>query len=190
MSWKFARIHAAVWLGLGLLAGLIVAGFWPSVPLHAVATDKVDTFSMATGHVEPDVEAVYFLDHLTGELHAYVLGPMSGGRGGFGILCHYFRDVSKDFQAGEKSKYLMASGIDDLTRAGRGGAITPSRSVLYVAEVTTGTAIGYYLPYNLNAHRAGMPMQGQLLPVCPAFPIRKPVGETKPTGRGRAAKEE
>lgn len=189
MFCRFARIHAAVWLGLGLLAGLIVAGFWPSVPLHAVATDKVDTFSMATGHVEPNVEAVYFLDHLTGELHSYVLGPVAGGRS-FGILCHYFRNVSKDFQAGEKSKYLMATGIDDLTRAGRGGALTPSRSVVYVAEVTTGTAIAYYLPYNLNAHRSGMIMQGLLLPVCPAFPIRKPVGETTKPGKGRAAKEE
>jgi hypothetical protein len=190
MSWKFARIHATVWLGLGLLAGLIVAGFWPSVPLHAVATDKVDTFSMATGPVEPDVEAVYFLDHLTGELHAYVLGPMAGGRG-FGIVSHYFRDVSKDFQAGEKSKFLMATGLDDLARAGRGGAITPSRAVVYVAEVSTGTAIAYYLPYNVNAHRAGIFTQGLLLPVIPSpFPIRKPVGDTKPAGKGRAAKEE
>src|SRR5580704_9790602 len=160
MSWKFARIHAAVWLGLGLLAGLIVAGFWPSVPLHAVATDKLDTFSMATGYVEQgqnlDVEAVYFLDHLTGELHAYVLGPMAGGRGGFGILCHYFRDISKDFQAGEKAKYLMTTGLGDLARSGRGGALQPSRSLVYVAEVSSGTAIAYYLPYNATAHRSGM----------------------------------
>jgi hypothetical protein len=56
--------------------------------------------------------------------------------------------------------------------------------------VTTGTAIAYYLPYNVNAHRAGMFMQGQLIPVCPAFPIRKPVGETTKPGKGRAAKEE
>jgi hypothetical protein len=190
MSWKFTRIHAAAWLGLGLLAGLVVAGFWPSVPLHAVATDKVDTFSMATGFVEPEVEAVYFLDHLTGELHAYVLGSMSGGRGGFGILCHYFRDVSKDFQTGEKSKYLMATGVDDLVRAGRGGALTPSRAVVYVAEVSTGTAIAYYLPYNVNAHKAGVFTQGQLQPICPAFPIRKPVGETTKPTKGRPAKEE
>jgi hypothetical protein len=179
-----------VWLGLGLLVGLVVAGFWPSVPLHAVATDRVDTFSMATGFVDQDVEAVYFLDHLTGELHAYIFGAMAGGRGGYGILSHYFRDVSKDFQGGEKSKYLMATGMDDLSRAGRGNALQPSRSVIYVAEVSSGTAIAYYLPYNANAHRAGMVTQGMLQPVCPAFPIRKPVGETKPTGRGRAAKEE
>jgi len=52
MSWNFRKASALVWLGVGLLGGLLVAGFWPSVPLHAVATDKIDTFSMATGHVD------------------------------------------------------------------------------------------------------------------------------------------
>ena len=79
MSWNFRKTSALVWLGLGLLAGLLVAGFWPSVPLHAVATDKIDTFSMATGPVESEYEAVYFLDHLTGDLHAYVIGRMVNG---------------------------------------------------------------------------------------------------------------
>ena len=157
MSWQIAKTNAAAWLGLGLLAGLVLAGFWPSVPLHATATDKLDTFSMATGHVEDLVEAVYFLDHLTGELHAYVLGPT--GRG-FGIQCHYFRNVSKDFDAGEKAKYLMATGMDDLARGGRANAIQPSRSVVYVAEVTTGTAIGYYLPYNLDCPSLGNSLRG------------------------------
>jgi hypothetical protein len=183
MSWKNPNTNAAAWLGLGLLAGLIVAGFWPSVPLHATATDKVDNFSMATGHVEDGVEGVYFLDHLTGELHAYVLGPAA--RGGFGIQCHYYRNVAKDFDAGEKARYLMATGLDDLARAGRGSAIQPSRSIIYVAEVSTGVAIGYYLPYSITAHRAGTPSQGQLMPVCPAFTIRTPVSDTKPT-RGRS----
>ena len=74
MSWNFRNTNGLVWLGLGLLAGFLMAGFWPSVPLHAMATDKIDTFSMATGPVEPEYEAVYFLDHLTGDLHAYVIG--------------------------------------------------------------------------------------------------------------------
>ncbi len=151
MSWQIPKTNAAVWLGLGLLAGLTLAGFWPSVPLHATATDKVDNFSMATGHVEDGVEAVYFLDHLTGELHAYVLGPTPRGPG---IQCHYFRNVSKDFDAGEKAKYLIATGMDDLARGGRGSAIQPSRSIVYVAEVSTGTAIGYYLA--LQPHGASV----------------------------------
>jgi hypothetical protein len=84
----------------------------------------------------------------------------------------------------------MATGLDDLARGGRAAPVQPSRSVVYVAEVTTGYAIAYYMPYNVTAHRAGQLTQGMLLPVCPAFPIRKPLGETKPTGRGKVPKEE
>lgn len=80
----------------------------------------------------------------------------------------------------------MATGLDDLSRTGRGSPIQPSKAVVYVAEVSTGTAIAYYLPYNVTAHRSGIYNEGQLVPVCPAFPIRTPVGETKPKGRGRA----
>lgn len=186
MSWQISKANAAACLGLGLLTGLVLAGFWPSVPLHATATDKLDTFSMATGHVEDAVEGVFFLDHLTGELHAYVLGPTARGPG---IQCHYFRNVSKDFDAGEKAKYLMVTGLDDLARGGRGSSIQPSRALVYVAEVSTGKAIAYYLPYNLTAHRSGSYAEGFLIPVCPAFPIRTPVGETKSKGRGRAREE-
>jgi hypothetical protein len=187
MFWMFPRANAAVWLGLGLLAGLIVAGFWPSVPLHATATDKTEAFSMATGQVELGVEAVYFLDHLTGELHAYVLGSTVGG---MGIQSHYMRNVAKDFDAGEKAKYLMATGLDDLAaRAGRSSSILPSLSVVYVAEVTTGKAIAYYLPHNVTAHRSGTYNEGFLLPVCPAFPIRTPVAETTKPGRRSRSKE-
>ena len=88
-----------------------MAGFWPSVPLHAVATDKIETFSMATGPVESDYEAVYFLDHLTGDLHAYVVGRMGNG---FGVLRHSllatcFRDFKTE---GDKTpKLRMATGV-------------------------------------------------------------------------------
>ena len=37
MSWNLRKTSALLWLGLGLLAGLLVAGYWPSVPLHAVS---------------------------------------------------------------------------------------------------------------------------------------------------------
>ncbi len=186
MTWNSAKIKAAVWLGLGLLAGLIVAGFWPSVPLHAVSTDKVDTFTMATGNLDMDVEAVYFLDHLTGELHAYVLGLTARGPG---VQAHFFRNIADDFKATDKAKYLMATGLDDLARLGRAGQIQPSRSLVYVAELTSGYAMAYYMPYNAQAHRSGQPSQGQLMPVCPAFLIRKPIGETKSTSRSKAKEE-
>ena len=34
------RYSRTVWLVVGLLGGLILGGFWPHTPLHAVATDR------------------------------------------------------------------------------------------------------------------------------------------------------
>ena len=71
MSWQIAKTNAAAWLGLGLLAGLVLAGFWPSVPLHATATDKLGHLQLWPPAMwKKALKAVYFLDHLTGELHA------------------------------------------------------------------------------------------------------------------------
>src|SRR5580658_6675774 len=136
MSWNLRKTSAFVWLGLGLLAGLLVSGFWPSVPLHATSTDKIETFSMATGPVEAEYEAVYFLDHLTGDLHAFVVGRT---RTGFGVLQHSYRKILDDFKTDDEKtpKFIMATGMADLTRGGR-GQVMPSRSVLYVADVTSG----------------------------------------------------
>jgi len=170
---------------LGLLAGLLLAGFWPSVPLHAVATDKIDTFSMATGPVEGEYEAVYFLDHLTGDLHAYVVGRLQNG--GFGVLQHCYRKVLDDFKSeGDKTpKFLMTTGLCDLTRGtGRGGNMLPSRSVLYVADVTSGMAGVYALPYNSTMHVSGRPSAGELVLIT-GFPIRQ---VATPTGKkGKAS---
>ena len=60
----------ATWLAIGLAAGLViglnVAGIWPQIPIHASATAGQDNFAMCTGTIDPEVEAVYLLDYVTG----------------------------------------------------------------------------------------------------------------------------
>ena len=179
MSWTFRKTSAFLWLGLGLLAGLLVAGFWPSVPLHAVATDKIDTFSMATGHVE-DYEAVYFLDHLTGDLRAFVVGRSATASSGFGVLQYAYRNILQDFETkGEKTpKFIMVTGVSDLAARGRAGNVMPSRSVLFVADVTSGKACTYAVPFNATQHTTGRYVETPLAAICD-FPIRKVMGAGK-----------
>jgi hypothetical protein len=173
MSCSFQKTSSLMWLGLGLLAGVVLAGFWPSVPLHAVATDKIDTFSMATGPVDGEYEAVYFMDHLTGDLHAYVVGRLANG--GYGVLQHCYRNVLGDFKSeGERTpKFLMTTGLSDLTRGGRGGRVLPSRAVLYIADVSTGVAGVYALRYDATKHASGIPAPDDSLYLLCGFPIRK-----------------
>jgi hypothetical protein len=183
MSWNFRSTTALLWLGLGLLGGLLLSGVWPSVPLHAVATDKIDSFSMATGPVEPEYEAVYFLDNLTGDLHAYVIGQLANGN--IGVMQHSYRKVLDDFKAdGDKTpKFIMTTGMTDLTRNGRAGTVLPSRSVLYIADVASGMANAYAVPYNTTQHLSGRPvLNAEIIPMC-SFPIRK-IAVTGKKGKG------
>jgi hypothetical protein len=156
----------------GLLAGLLlgwgVGWLWPPTSLHAVATDRVDTFIMATGALDMEVEAVFCLDCLTGDLTAGVLARRPGMPGAF-----YRHNVLKDLQVDptRNPKFLMVTGVCNMQRAGM-GRIQPGTSVVYVAEVVSGLVAAYAVPWDRAAWNAGQPIGGtlQLLGV---MPIRK-----------------
>ena len=78
------------------------SGVWPSVPLHATATHGLDKFAIATGLVDDTVEAIYFLDFLTGDLRAAVINPKTGK---FNAL--YTRNIATDFGAGGRGSPLL-----------------------------------------------------------------------------------
>jgi hypothetical protein len=176
--------HTSKWtlfvgIGLGLAAGLVAVCFLPNTPLHAVATDRVDTFAIATGYVDADIEAIYFLDFLTGDLNAVVIGRAASGfmvTGQYG--CNVLRDMKLD--ADKNPRFLMVTGAADLIRGGSGGQVRPSRAVVYVAEVTSGRVAAYAIPWNANAHLHGQFVRMPMVPVI-TFPLRG-------TGAGGAAK--
>ena len=149
----------SAWLAIGLIAGLFVGGFWPQSPLHAVATDRNDTFAMATGLLDDEVEAVFFLDFLTGDLRATVLNRL----GQFNIFYEY--NVMQDLQIapGKNPRFLMTTGVADLQR--RGGSMQFGRSVVYVAEVTTGNVAAYAVPWSTALRTSNRPMRTPLQPL-------------------------
>ena len=172
---KYSRL---VWLGLGLAGGLILCGVWPQAPLHAVATDRVDTFAIATGFVDDGVEAVFFLDFLTGDLNAVVLGRQ--GRTftasyGINVVNHLGVDPSKN------PKYLMVTGAADMRRGVGGTQLSPS--IIYVAEVTTGNVAAYAIPWTKAAFSTGRIMPPQpLVPLAVAKFRASAAGGGPPTG--------
>jgi hypothetical protein len=160
-----------LWLVMGLMGGLVLAGFWPSTPLHAVATDRFESFAVATGPVDEATEAVYFMDFLTGDLSAVVIGKMASG--GFGVTGHYGINVGQALNVGQgkKPRFLMVTGMADLARGGRASAVQPSKAVVYVAEVTSGRCAAFAIPFNAQAHRTGRFTQAALVSVA-VFPFR------------------
>ena len=142
VHWKKSRWPVA--MGIGLVAGLVLSGFWPYTPLHAVSTDRADTYAMATGPVDTEVEAVYFLDFLTGDLGALVLGKQPG------VWTGFFRtNVSADLAVDPQKNPEVPDGHrHGRPAAGRRLAQQPSSAVCYVAEITSGKVAAYAIPWS------------------------------------------
>lgn len=154
-----------LWLGAGLMLGLVAGGFLPHAPLHAVATDRQDNFAIATCPLDSDQEAIVFLDFLTGDLKASAFNvalpkPIPG--------YIYSRNILQDMEidASKSPKFLIVSGLLSIRPQGQ---MQYGASVIYVAEVSSGKLACYALPYNkgdLNRSNA-KPMPFELLYVGP-----------------------
>ncbi|MCI0493125.1 MAG: hypothetical protein L0Z07_09325 [Planctomycetes bacterium] len=144
---------------VGLILGLNIQGIWPSVPLHASATHGLDKFAIATGLVDNEVEALYFLDFLTGDLRAAVINPKTGKFNAF-----FTRNIAADFGgAGRGTGYLLVTGQADMPR-GRSD-YQFAQSIVYVAEATTGQVATYTIPWNSAFQAAGKTQYGEFQPL-------------------------
>jgi len=154
------RHNPILWLVIGVVVGMGLSRFWPQTPLHATATDRYDTFAIATGAVDTEVEAIYFLDFLTGDLRAAVLGNQTGKFTAFyqyNILADLGVDPSKN------PRYLMVTGLSDIRRGA--ARMRPSRAAVYVAEITSGKVAAYAIPWDQQSHASGRPTKGTLIPL-------------------------
>jgi hypothetical protein len=161
MGYRLFR-HRFVLPAATLLLGLCLGGMFPHAPLHAVATDRTESFLVATGMVDEGVEAIYLLDCLTGDLKATALGKTSGG---FPAIFGYpGTQLLKDFglDPSKNPKFLMVTGMADL-RSGQQS--TYGAAVVYIVELSSGMIRAYAIPWNRTRFVARAPMVGQLIPV-------------------------
>ena len=131
------------WLSLGLVVGLAVGSYLPHAPLHAVATDRHDNFAIATGAMDGEIEAIFFLDFTTGNLQAAVINP---ARGNIGLT--YSHNVQADLKVdlAKSPKFMMVTG--QMQVRGPGGPSQYAQSVIYVAEASSGMVACYAMPFN------------------------------------------
>jgi hypothetical protein len=180
VSWM--QRHWLIAVGIGLIGGIVLGGYWPHTPLYAVATDRVDTFAMATGFLDTDVEAVYLLDFLRGDLRAIVLGKTPGTFSGL-----FVRNIAQDLGVDPQKnpKFMMVTGMIGLRRAG-GNRTPASSAVCYVAEISSGKLAGYAVPWSASLFSSGQTQSGELLLVGETM-FRKPIGTGPAAGGGPAA---
>ena len=158
MVQKFCN-HAAL-VVLGIFVGGLVAVGWFGVGqpryVHATATHGEGNFAIATGPADNDIEALYFLDFLTGDLRAAVVNRRTAG---FSAL--FERNIQQDFTGISKNpKYLMVTGLANLPR-GR-GPTQLGNSLIYVAEASSGQVCAYALPFSSPMNNAGKEQRGSL----------------------------
>jgi len=172
-----------LWLAVGLLAGVVIGGFLPSTPLHAVATDRSENILMATGFVDEQIEAVFFLDSLTGLLRAAVPSLQRASE----YQAMWEANVGADMLAAIKTvntaaatlsggkgnaarpviqppqtpRFVMVTGLMDLRQGS--SRMRPSRCVVHVAEANTGIVMTYVLPWSIQMHNANQPLRMAML---------------------------
>ena len=180
-----ATRYGVVGLILGFLPGLILGGFWPTAPLHAVATDRTDNFCIATGIVDENIEAVFLLDSLTGTLRGAVLSNQAAGfraRYETNVLADLARAVTDvnvriagenaarkregavlrpEVRLPQAPRFMMVTGATDLRRGA--ARAQPGKSVVYVAEATTGIVLAYAVPWSATDHQTNRASVGTLI---------------------------
>ena len=152
-------------LGVGMVAGTFVtlamqepASPLAELPLYATASDTGESMSMATGPIDEDMEGVFFLDFITGELACAVLNSRTAKLGGI-FKTNVIRDLGID--EAKKPSYLMTTG--GATFVGRTGNQQPARCVLYVCDQNTGHFGAYSLTWNRTIAQKGGLQTGALL---------------------------
>lgn len=128
--------------------------------LNADNAARGEAMSLATGLISNDVEGLFVLDHLTGNLSCIVLSPRNGQAGG----SLFSTNVNNDLGAAKAGKkdFLMTTGYINAVVGGRVGQLRPADCVVYVADGNTGQVAGYTLQYNRTFIENGQGQGGQL----------------------------
>lgn len=100
--------------------------------LHASTAATGETFAMATGPIDSEVEGLYMLDFLTGDLQCVVLNYRSAR---FAALFRANVLADLGVEPAKKPKYLMTTGAINFPRGAT--AARPGNSVVYVLETAT-----------------------------------------------------
>ena len=154
IAWLLAGI------GAGLVLGLNMAGIWPQVPLHAVATHGQENFAICTAPMDDNVEAIFVLDDTTGDLKAACLNVQMRR---FNTFFDY--NVLQDLPTpnAKNGRYRIVSGVANIRQNVAAGQM--ARSVVYVAEVTTGQIVAYGVPWVPGRASSMVPFNGTIIPL-------------------------
>jgi hypothetical protein len=127
-----------------------VSGFPPIQASSSVTSEK---YSMSTGPLSEDGEAVFVLDHNSGLLQCSIIYPRMRQ-----MMGQYTVNISEALGAGGKGgSYIMTTGVVDFPRASNAQI---GSSVVYVLDTATGNFACFGVPFNRQAVTTNQPQQG------------------------------
>jgi hypothetical protein len=165
-----AGLATGLLIGVGMMIGALVAvTYWtpqqpllPDALLHASTAQGSESFALATGPVDTNMEGLFTLDFLTGELRCWMINQRTGKLGG---VFHY--NVTNDLQAagsiGKNPKYLLVTGRSVFVSSG--GVRRLGDTIAYVSDANTGVVCAYGVPWDRTRATAGASQEGVLVPL-------------------------
>ncbi len=156
-----ASTSLGVWAGLRFAQPESSAASLP-LELKAGTAARGKTMSMATGLIDGNVEGLFILDHLTGNLQCWLLNARTGAVGGI-FRANVAQALATD-KAGDPD-YIMTTG-NFFWNGGNAGNSLPAQSIVYVCDGTSGNVVGYSITYNKQSVLRGVAQAGTLNLVC------------------------
>lgn len=142
------------WSESGALAALL-----GERSLHASTAAVGESFAMATGAVDADVEGLFLLDFVTGDLQGVVMNFRTGK---FGAVFRANVIQALGIDEAKRPKYLMTTGRINFPRGAT--AAQPGNCVVYVMDTTTGNFAAYGIPWRREFAATGrLQIDGLLL---------------------------
>ena len=127
---------------------------WQLPALDATAAVTSEKFSMATGFVSNNSEALFVLDHNSGLLQCSVMYPRMGK-----FLGLFTVNVHDALGSDKNAQYMMTTGQVDLPSS----TSNPfASSTVYVLNTSTGMYACYAIPYSQTMMNSSKPQQGFL----------------------------
>ena len=167
-----SNVSTVAVVGATCLITLVIfaAGYWlgattgdrivwnvPSIPIYASATDSSEDLVIATGNVTDDIEGLFALDGLSGDLQCTVFNPNAQA-----FNAAFRRNVLADLNldAAKSPQFLMVTGEVLGTRR---TTQQIGSSLVYVVETGSGKFAVYAVPWRRELFVSGRAQHGELI---------------------------
>jgi hypothetical protein len=170
-SFKIAIVSIAFGIFcLGTAVGVLWASHYGSGETRLINTTPVmftpdnatrgKNLSMATGPVNEEIEGLFVLDHVNGDLNCTAISARWGK-----TVMLYKTNVFKDLGVTKEggADFVMTTGRIIVRQ--RSSKLVPAACIVYVGDSNSGKVVGYTFSYNGANYQKGVPQTGILNPI-------------------------